>query len=87
MTNDAAIVNTWEQYRMFDIDPTMVRLTIGIVPGDDRVQIQLEALNPATDVLEILESRPYLHFSDVDRVLPHFLARLTQIVSDRTGPF
>lgn len=87
MKDQADSVKVWEQLQLLRGGPVQLQLLVGIFPEADHCQFQIEVTSAGDGDLLLLESRPHGSWTDVQKHLSTWLARVTEIVNSYDDPF
>lgn len=87
MTDQSDYVNTWQQLELVAPHAVVIHLRVGIVPVDERAQIQLQVENASTGDLLAMFSKPHVHPSDIRSHLQAVLVEFYEHVDRYSGPF
>jgi hypothetical protein len=70
----------WWQERLIKPEVVEARLSIGVVPSTDHLQLQVEVFDPATNILVAMWSRPHISLANarprIEEVLRELLDAL-----------
>lgn len=87
MSTPASEVKSWSQPNLFGAEPVELVLRIGLIPGSDHAQFQLETFVGHARVLTGMRSRPHVPWSEVWTEMREWTELLTAAVEEVDTPF
>jgi len=87
MKNDAAVVNAWEQTSLFPSEVVEMTLKVGMIPGNDHCQVEVETVDRHDGAVLALWSIHHAKMVNLHRVVALAVEEVNRSVNAYSGPF